>query len=137
LCLQNQKLISTKNFSRHKFLRHLRKAFLLTVSCTPKRQYLYCNQRKCRRHQRHLYIASRNLPVITRHRRRLLRNSRPPLLLLLLNNNNNKLCNEKEEDRKNQLTLLLNFLLRKCLLTCVQGHKFNKQFYLKNLLSLG
>ena len=60
---------------------------------------------------------------------------RPPLLLLF-QKNNNKLRNEKEEDRENQLNLLLNFLLRRWFMTYVQGHKFKKLFYLKNLLSL-
>ncbi len=109
--------------------------FLSTVRCAPKHQYLYCNQRQCRRHQRHLYVTPHNLAITSRHCRHLLCNSRPPLLLLFLNNNN-KLRNEKEEDRKNQLNLLLNFLLCKCLMTCVQGHKFDKQIYLKNLLTL-
>ena len=55
----------------------------------------------------------------------------PPLLLLCLHNN--KLRTRKEEDQENQLTLLLKFRLRKCLLKCAQGQKFNKQFYLYKL----
>jgi hypothetical protein len=118
LCQKNQKLILTKKINKNKFLRHLRKTFLSTVSCALKRQCLYCNQRKCRRHQRHLYIVYRNINVATRqrHRHRQLCNRRPPLLLLF-QKINNKLRNEKEEDRENQLNLLLNFLQRRCLMT--------------------
>ena len=55
----------------------------------------------------------------------------PPLLLLCLHNN--KLRTIKEEDQENQLTLLLKFRLRKCLMNCAQGQKFKKQFYLYKL----